>query len=137
MAIIYYKFVKPINVSELSKPDLDSALLFAKKKEIPAGHKIDITPEGYEDKYTLTTRINKEGNREDTVGEVVINELEGKALPLGEGGIESEGGSVERGGETLKFPIDKELGTFFVCRPSEVEGVDGYRLDGIIQYERT
>lgn len=137
MAIIFYKFKTPLNISKLSSIDIGNAMLFATKKEIPAGYKVDLTPEGYKNKYTLVTKVDDKSKREDTVAEIHIEEEGDTGVVVSDFNPEGFPGKfVEREGESFKFGIDEELTTFFLCQPNTREGGNGFRIDGIVQYER-
>lgn len=135
MAIFYYKFEKPLNVSDASQIDLDSSALFAKKKEIPAGFKMEITPEGYRDKYVLRTLIDPTNKREDTIGEVEVIRKGGGKISYYEGGWEgSKGGITETEAQSMKRTVNSETSTFVLGRPNALDGGEGMRIDGVIRY---
>ena len=119
----------------MSQIDLDSSALFAHKKEIPAGFKMEITPSGYRDKYILRTKIDPTIKKEDTIAEVEVIRRGGKKISAYEGGWEgSKGGIVETEAESLKRTVNSETNTFILGRPNALDGGEGMRIDGVIRY---
>lgn len=138
MSIFYYKFKRPLNVSDQSEIDLNSGMLFSEKEEIAAGFKKDITPEGYRDQYILRTKVDPENKREDTIGEVEVIRRGGGTISSYEGGLEGSGGGfVETEAKSIRRAIDSETTLFVLSRPNALDGGKGIRVDAVIRYIRS
>ncbi len=138
MAIYYYVFKTPLNVSEVSQITLENSALFARKEEIPPDFKKDITPPGYRDRYVLKTKIDpNKKDYEDTIGtiEVTLNGKKVSAFSFG-----SEGGSanlIETETKTSYFEVDEGTPMFVLARPNVLEGGEGIRVDGVVRYRKS
>jgi hypothetical protein len=91
MSITYYKFNNPLFVQDFSELDLDTSILFSTPMEIPPDFSIDITPEGYRDKYTIETRTDPTAIREDTIARIKVVRQSGKQVSAFSYGPEGNG----------------------------------------------
>lgn len=114
MTIERFTFKPPLNVSNVSDVKLEDALMFAKRREVPSGHKQDITPPGYRDKYILRTTTKGVGDAEDTVGEIEI--------------------SNTKTGNRKKADIDENTPICVIARPNILDGGEGLRIDEVVRY---
>lgn len=135
MAIVFYKYKTPINVSDVSDVDLETSLVFATKREVPAGFSINITPEGYRDKYTLKTKTDPQNPREDTIAEIKVNRQGGQKVSAFSMGAEGGSAPIEIEATESFFSIDSKNPIFILARPNVLDGGDGIRIDGIVRYE--
>lgn len=138
MAIYYYVYKVPLNVSDASQINLEDSTLFAKKQEIPADFKKDITPPGYRDRYVLKTKVDPmERGHEDTIGTIEVT-LKGKKVSAYS--LDPEGGSgnlIETEAKISHFEVNEESPTFVLARPNALDGGEGIRVDGIVRYVRS
>ncbi|MBN1617736.1 hypothetical protein JW887_00130 [Candidatus Dojkabacteria bacterium] len=138
MAIIYYKFKTPVHVGDASQIDLESSLLFATARDIPADYSIDITPEGYRDKYTLQTKTDPSSIREDTIARIKVVRESGKKVSAFSFSPEGYGPTpIETETKESFFTIDASNSTFLLARPNALDGGEGIRVDGVVRYERS
>ena len=138
MAIYYHIFKHPLNVSDASKIDIETGMIFSSKNEVPADFKKNITPEGYRDKYVLKTRTNPIKNREDTIGEVEVTRQGGEKISSYSVGLEGgEGSFVETENKSSKHLIDSNTPVFILARPNVLDGGKGIRVDGIVRYQES
>ena len=136
MAIFYYAYKTPMNVSDESQINLKDIALFANKQEIPADFRKDITPSGYRDQYVLNTKTNlsRKDHREDTVGTIEVT-LNGKKVSAYSTGM--EGGSanlIETETKKSFFDVNESTPTFILARPNALDGGKGIRVDGVVCY---
>lgn len=115
MTIERFTFKPPLNVSRVPVSiKLEDALLFAKRQEVPPGHRKDITPPGYRDNYVLRTMTKGIGNAEDTVGEIEI--------------------TFKKTGAKKKVDIDENMPICVIARPNVLEEGEGVRIDEVVRY---
>lgn len=114
MTIERFTFKPPFQVRSANDLKLEDALVFAKRLEVPPGHKLDITPPGYRDKYALRTMSKQIGSAEDTVGEIeMVN---------------------AKTGARKKSDIDEATPVCVIARPNVLDGGEGIRIDEVVRY---
>lgn len=114
MTIERFTFTPPFQVKSAADLKLEDALLFAKRREVPPGHKLDITPPGYRDKYSLRTVTKEVGTAEDTVGEIEMTNT--------------------KTGSRKKSDIDEATPVCVIARPNVLDGGEGIRIDEVVRY---
>lgn len=114
MTIERFTFTPPLNVSSVSSIKLEDSLMFAKRREVPPGHKVNITPPGYRDKYILRTTAKGMSGAEDTVGELEFTNT--------------------KTGARKKADIDENMPICVIARPNELDGGNGVRIDEVVRY---
>jgi hypothetical protein len=114
MTIERFTFTPPLNVSKVTDIKLEDALLFAKKREVPPGYKVDVTPSGYRDKYILSTVSVNKADIEDTVGQIEVTNMKNYAK--------------------AKLDIDENTPICVIARPNVLDGGTGVRIDEVIRY---
>jgi hypothetical protein len=67
-------FSPPLHAQNVHTLNLENSLLFAKRKEVPPEHKIDITPTGYHGKAILHTMSIRIHGQEETIGDLKITD---------------------------------------------------------------
>lgn len=73
MTIKRIEFDRPVVIPDLIKPDIGYLLLFGREIEVPADHKVDITPPGARIDYILHTKaVENLDGVEDTIGMVEV-----------------------------------------------------------------
>ncbi len=137
MAIVYYHFPTPLQLEKISMEEVLNSLIFAQKKEVPAGYKIDLTPPGYRDKYVLRTSDSPNPKREDTVGKIEITQSGGKKISHVRMGVDGEGGTLfETEEKTQSVDLNKPGDSYVIARPLALDGGTGCRVDGVVLYQQ-
>ncbi|MGI6423635.1 MAG: hypothetical protein ACOX0X_03435 [Candidatus Dojkabacteria bacterium] len=132
MAIIYYKFKRPINIDNISETELETCLLFATPQNIPPGFLINITPEGCEEEHMLETKSDPYSTREDTIAKVTIVRKLGGADSSPEA---REQLPVATEAEQTSFTIDASNTLLLLSRSYTLEGREENFVDGVVRYK--
>jgi hypothetical protein len=104
-------FNPPLHAENISSLNLDESLLFAKRKEVPPGYKIDLTPAQSPITLVLRTMSVKIRGEEETIGEIEMTN--------------------PKNNRSLKHPVDEESPAIAIA------GVDirgGITVTEVIRY---